>query len=142
MKVKILIVDDEEHICRTLSRHFEYLGYDVATACNGLDALKKLEESKADVLISDIMMPEMDGVELLGVVRQEYPMTRVIMITGYVTLENALACFRYGADTCIFKPIEDMGELESAVESAVKYLNHWQAKLKTLREMKTAAPGG
>ena len=138
MNVKILVVDDEEHICSTLSRHFEYLGYDVDTACNGREALVKLEDSRTDIIISDIKMPEMDGVELLERVRQEYPMIRVIMMTGYVTLENGLACLRHGADTCIFKPIEDMSELELAVDSAVKYLNHWQVKLKILRELKTA----
>lgn len=142
MKARILIVDDEEHICKMLSRHFQYLGYAVDVACNGREALEKLEQIKTDVVISDIKMPEMDGVELLRHLRQDYPMTRVIMITGYVTMENALACLRHGADTCIFKPIEDMSELEDAVDRAVAYLQRWQEKLKMLREMKTASAGG
>ena len=142
MNARVLIVDDEEHICKTLSRHLQYLGYDVDTALSGREALSKLEKKKTDVVISDIMMPVMTGVQLLKTIRSEYPMTRVIMITGYVTLENALACLRAGADTCIFKPIEDLQELESAVSKAVKYLNHWQVKLKALREMKAESHGG
>ena len=63
-------------------------------------------------------------------------MTHCIMITGYVTMENVLCCMRLGADTCIFKPLEDMKELENAVNMAVERLKHWQIKLKTLIKMK------
>ena len=141
MNARILIVDDEEHICKTLSRHLQYLGYDVDTALSGQEALTKLEKTKTDVVISDIMMPVMTGVELLKAIRKEYPMTRVIMTTGYVTLENALACLRAGADTCIFKPIEDLKELEDAVAAAVQFLKQWQLKLTMLRQMKASTPG-
>lgn len=141
MPAKLLIVDDEEHICTMLARHFEYVGYDVITADCAAKALAYLEENKADVVISDIMMPGMSGVEMLKIIRREYPMTRVIMITGYVTLENGLACLRYGADTCIFKPIADIAELETAVNHALEYLNLWQTKLKMLRELKSQTIG-
>ena len=136
MKAHILIVDDEEHIRKMLARHFSYLGYSVDTASDGGEALTKLEEIQTDVVISDIMMPVMDGVQLLQRIRRDFPMTRVIMITGYVRLENALACLRYSADTCIFKPIEDLEELEGAVSNAVRYLQHWQDKLAKLQEIK------
>ena len=63
---------------------------------------------------------------------------RVIMITGYVTLENALACMRNRAETCVFKPLNDLGELEEAVASALKHLNRWQQKLSELQGMKPA----
>jgi YesN/AraC family two-component response regulator len=82
------------------------------------------------------MMPKMNGIDLLKHIRKEYPMTRVIMLTGYVSLENALVCLRYSADTCIFKPLDDLGELERAVASAVAYLEHWKEKLAALRGMK------
>ena len=136
MKTRLLIVDDEEKICDTLSRYFKYQGYAVDTAGNGREALELLGQSRHDIVVSDIMMPEMNGVELLKTIRREYPMIRVIMITGYVTMEHALTCLRYGADTFIFKPIEDMSELKDAVESALKYLNLWQTKLKMLREIR------
>ncbi len=141
MKARILVVDDEQHICDMLSRHFQYMGYEVFTASNGNKALEFLESNRVDVMISDIKMPAMDGVALLKQVRKEYPMISVIMMTGYVTMENALACLRYGADTCIFKPIEDMTELENAVKKAVEYTKHWQEKLKMLREMKPQTTG-
>lgn len=139
MKVQLLIVDDELEICDMLSRHFRYAGFDVETASNGIEALEKLENANIQIIISDIMMPEMDGVDLLRSVRKQYPMIHVIMITGYVTMENALGCMRHGADTCIFKPLEDLGELDGAVEKAVMSLKHWHEKLKVLQTLNHSA---
>lgn len=141
MKGCLLIVDDEEHIRDMLSRHFRFLEYDVITAGNGAEALARLGESKVDVVISDIVMPEVDGVELLRALRSQYPMIHAVMITGYVTLENALACMRLGADTCIFKPLEDLKELEDAVDSAVDRLKCWHKKLLELKGMKGKGGG-
>ena len=133
MSASLLIVDDEADLREMLSRHFRFLGYDVTTAENGVDALSKLAEKKIDVVISDIMMPEMTGVELLKHLREDYPMVRKIMITGYVTLENALSCIRYGADSCIFKPLTDLKQLETAVEQSVERIRYWHRILKELR---------
>ncbi|MCH7908519.1 MAG: response regulator [Candidatus Hydrogenedentes bacterium] len=139
MKRELLIVDDEEEIRGMLDRHFRLLGYDVELAANGKEALRVLQRRAIRVVISDILMPEMDGIELLSEVRAQYPMTRVIMITGYVTIDNVLACMRKQADTCIFKPLSDLGELDSAVEMAFEHLEHWERKLLELQGMKTAS---
>jgi len=142
MKVRLLIVDDESEIREMLSRHFRYLGFDVGTAADGIEALEKLAEAKTEVVVTDIMMPRMDGVDLLRAIRDEYPMVHAIAVTGYVTLDNAIACMRLGADTCIFKPLEDLGELEEAIAAAVGQLKHWQEKLKMLQAMNPAVSGG
>ncbi len=131
-------MDDEIEICNMLSRHFRYIGYEVDTASNGVEALEKLAVSSFQVVISDIVMPKMDGVELLRAIKKQYPMIHIVMITGYVTLENAFSCLRHGADTCVFKPLEDMSELENAVASAIKALKQWQEKLKMLKAMNPA----
>lgn len=141
MNVRLLIVDDESEIRDMLSRHFRYLGYEVVTASNGIEALEKLASDTIQVVVSDIVMPRMDGVDLLRALRQQHPMIRTIMITGYVTLENALSCMRLGADTCVFKPLEDLGELEEAVVRAIQSLKHWQEKFKALQEMNSAVSG-
>ncbi len=141
MKARLLIVDDEIEICEMLSRHFRYLGFHVDTASDGIEALEKLAKARTEVVISDIVMPQMDGVELLRTIRQQYPMIHTIMITGYVTLENALACMRHGADTCVFKPLEDLTELEEAVEFAVGRLKRWHEKLRMLQAMNPAVSG-
>jgi len=138
MSARLLIVDDEVEIREMLSRHYRLMGYEVDLAANGRDALEVLAAKRIDVVISDIMMPEMNGVDLLKAIREQYPMLRVIMITGYVTLDNALACMRHQADTCVFKPLDDLSELDSAVGLALDGLRQWQQKLRDLQGMKPA----
>jgi DNA-binding NtrC family response regulator len=140
MSAHLLIADDEAEIRQALSVYFRSLDYDVDCADCGISALEIMANKRIDVLISDIVMPRMDGVELLREVRKNYPMTRVVMITGYVTLDNALACMRHGADTCVFKPIEDMRELTEAVQGSLAHLTRWQEKLKELMGMRPDAP--
>ncbi len=132
---RLLIVDDERELRNSLLRRYTLKGFEAETAENGNKALEKLEAKPYKVVISDIKMPGMDGVELLRKIRKEYPMTRVIMITGYVTLENGLAAMRHGADTCIFKPFEDLTEMDNAVNAAIEHLDHWDRKLSELSRM-------
>jgi DNA-binding NtrC family response regulator len=137
MKVCILIVDDEAEIRDMLSRHFRFNGYDTVTAGSVDEAVGILESRMVQVVISDIMMPGKSGIELLAVIHDNFPMIRVIMITGYVTLENALACMRKGADTCVFKPLGDLEELDEAVRRVYDWHERWQEKLHSLQMMKT-----
>ena len=138
MKVRILVVDDEEEIREMVRRHFRFLGFHVDTAKNGRDALAVMQGQRYDIVISDIMMPEMLGTDMLREIRKQYPMTHVIMMTGYVTLDNALTCMRLGADTLVLKPLEDLGELEAAVERSVAAVSRWLTLLKKLQDMKPA----
>jgi len=139
MKVRILIVDDESEIREMLSRHFRYLGYDVETAANGHEALGKMEEVKTDIIITDIMMPMMDGISLLKIIRKSYPLAHTIMISGYGSLANVLACMRYGADTFVFKPLEDLSKLEEAVANAISAIENWLSILQELSVKKNSS---
>ncbi len=134
--IHLLIVDDEKEIREMLARHFRLNDYTVLLAENGRQAVEVLERERIDILITDLLMPEMSGIELLEYVREESPMIHAIAITGYVTLENALSCMRLGADTIIFKPLEDLSELEAAVQAAERDLHTWQTKLRELRGMR------
>lgn len=136
MEQHILIVDDEKQIRDTLSRHFRIKGLDVDVAANGVEAMRILSENVIRVVITDIQMPEMDGIELLRKIRSVHPMTRVIVITGHVSLDNALACMRNQADTCVFKPLTDLAELDDAVTNAFECLEKWKGKFLELQEMK------
>lgn len=136
MKTRLLIVDDEQDIRDMLSRHYRYLGYDVFTAENGVDALRTLASEHIDVIITDIRMPGMDGIQLLREVRSQYPMIHAIMMTGYVTQENVLTCMRVGADCCVFKPFDDLAELDAAVRRAVEAIQRWIAALHSLIDLK------
>lgn len=135
MKIQLLIVDDEEEIRDALSRHFRYLGYAVEVAEDGEAALGKMQELRVDIVISDIRMPKMDGVMLLERIRHEHPTTRVIMMTGQVAQAAVLACMQEGAETCVFKPFEDMTELESAVSTSVATVKRWWKILAELRNL-------
>jgi DNA-binding NtrC family response regulator len=135
MNPHLLIVDDEPDIRTSLLRRYTLKGYSVEVASGGETALALLENKPFQVVISDIKMPGIDGIELLRRIRIEYPMTRVIMMTGYVTLENGLACLRHGADTCIFKPLEDLTEMDDAINNAVLFLQHWEKKFLQLKGM-------
>ncbi len=136
MSGTLLIVDDEEEIRKLLSRHFRQKQYDVFTASSVDEAVELLSHTAVQVVISDIMMPGKKGTELLPILNDQYPMTRAVMITGYVTLENALMCMRYGADTCVFKPLDDLSELEEAVERIIMWHIRWKEKLAELQSAK------
>jgi DNA-binding NtrC family response regulator len=142
MNLRLLIVDDEAEIRNSLARRYRLKGYDVMVADGTASALSILESEPFQVVISDIRMPGSDGIELLRKIRVEYPMVRVIMMTGYVTLENGLACMRLGADTCIFKPFGDLTEMDHAIEHAAGFLKHWEKKLLHLRGLEPEAGAG
>ncbi len=136
MNVKLLIVDDEEKVLEMLRRYFRNLGCGVDTAPNGQAALELIGRTRYDILISDIHMPELDGVDLLRAVRRQHPYLHAIMMTGYVKQENVLACMRLGAYNCVFKPLTDLTELRESVEDAVRLINRWRSKLAYLRTLK------
>ena len=87
-KVNILVVDDEPLVRRSLSEFLTLEGYTVSSASNGREALSTLKDYLADIVISDIKMPELDGIHLLGEIREKFPETSVIMITGYGTIRT------------------------------------------------------
>ncbi len=136
MTFTLLIVDDEKEIRDSLARRYKLKGMKTLTAENGLKALEILSEKKIDIVISDVIMPVMNGVELMKTIKLDYPMVKVIMITGYVTLDNALACYRYGAHNVVFKPFNDLSELDNSIEELKNYLLKWTNKLAMLVEMK------
>jgi DNA-binding NtrC family response regulator len=141
MNVCLLIVDDEEQIRQMLSRHFRLMGFDVLTAFDGQNAIEVIESNKVDIVISDILMPNQSGIDLLRHIKENRQLIHVIMISGYVCLENALTCMRLGAQTIIFKPIEEMIELEDAVNTAVNHIQHWFDVLKNLQSRKPGMVG-
>ena len=102
---RILLVDDEQIARENLTIVFENDGYEVTAVGNGLEAVAAMEKSPADVVVSDLKMEGMDGMELLQVLRQRWPDTKVIMLTGYATVKTAVAAMRQGADQYLGKPV-------------------------------------
>lgn len=135
MQIKILAVDDEKEITDLLVRHLSYLGYNVIGVNDPHQALKMIEEDIFHIVISDIVMPGMDGLELLRRIKKHDGGIKVIMITGYVTMHNILTAMRNGADDVIFKPINDLEKLENVVQEAISKIDMWQNILLELRSL-------
>ncbi|MBI2224956.1 MAG: sigma-54-dependent Fis family transcriptional regulator, partial [Betaproteobacteria bacterium] len=119
MSARILVVDDEEIVIRSCVRILGESGYEVEAVQSGVDALRKVEESQYDVLILDIMMPKMDGLEVLQRVKETHPDIDVIMITGLSQIETAVRCMKLGAFDYLPKPF-DPDELKLVVERALE----------------------
>ncbi|MFZ5776083.1 MAG: response regulator [Thermodesulfobacteriota bacterium] len=120
---KLLIVDDSTSVLLALADAFASTPYVVTTCNNPLKAYETIENEHIDIVISDIMMPEMDGLTLLRKIKNFNGLTQVIMITGYININNTLNAFRYGANDIFFKPIQDTGELIRAVDAAAAKLD-------------------
>lgn len=101
---KILVVDDEETVCKSISKILSRKGFDVADALTADDAVRKINESAFDLVITDLMMPKTDGMELLKIIREHYPELDVIMITGYASIESAVRAVKLGATAYLPKP--------------------------------------
>jgi DNA-binding NtrC family response regulator len=114
----ILVVDDEKNIRLTLSRSLEDLGRPVATAVNGEDALQQLADGDVGVMLLDLKMPGMDGMEVLRRVAAERPEVRVIIITAHGTIPNAVEAMQLGAVDFMQKPFSP-DEVRAVVEGLV-----------------------
>ena len=106
MADRILVVDDEEIIRESLSFILKKEGYDVTEASNGKEAYEKILADPFDIVVSDIEMPEMKGIELLEQITHVSPETLVVIITAHASIETAIEALRKGASDYILKPIE------------------------------------
>ncbi len=116
MKTSILIVDDETDALDLMEELFLKHGYETFTARNGLEAMPIIAEHEPDILISDMVMPEMDGIKLLELVTKKYPDIAVIMITAHGTIETAVETMKKGAKDYILKPLR-LDEILAKVET-------------------------
>jgi two-component system, NtrC family, response regulator PilR len=103
---RILIVDDEAGMCDFLAYYLGSQGFQVATARSGEEALALLEKEPFQLVLADIMMPSIDGLEMLRLVKQALPDTIVIMMTAYASLDKAMKAITYGAADLLVKPFE------------------------------------
>ncbi|HEV7905191.1 MAG TPA: sigma-54 dependent transcriptional regulator [Pyrinomonadaceae bacterium] len=115
----ILIVDDEQGMRQLLSLVFGRAGHQVRAAENGRRAVELLREASADLIVSDVRMPDMGGIELLRAARELSPDVAVVMMTAFATVETAREAFKLGADDFIQKPF-DVDELKLIVEKALE----------------------
>lgn len=117
MKIRVLIVDDEEEFVQSLSERLTIRDFDVTTSLSGEDALKKLKGYNFDLVILDVAMPGMTGIETLRDIKRIKPLTEVIMLTGHATVEAAIEGMKLGALDFFMKPCE-IEELVAKINKA------------------------
>jgi DNA-binding NtrC family response regulator len=122
-RTRVLVVDDEKRIrdgCRTI---LAGAGFEVGLAENGYAGLKKIEEEHFDIILLDLMMPGLRGIDLLEHVKARHPDTLVIVITGYATLEHAVEAMKKGAFDFISKPFSPE-DLRAVIARAIEYIRN------------------
>ncbi len=122
---KILIVDDEEAITKLMTLVFSREGYEVKTAENGDQALKIIQKENIHVIITDLNMPEMDGIKLCRAIRKTVPMAMIFAMTGYASLFELAECREAGFDDYFVKPV-NIKTLVKTAENAFEKLKRWK----------------
>ncbi len=117
MKIRVLLVDDEESFVEQLAERLILRDYDVTTCLSGEDAIETVKSLNFDVIILDVAMPGIDGIETLRQIKSLKPLTEVIMLTGHATVESAIEGMKLGAFDYLLKPCET-DELTSKINSA------------------------
>ncbi|MFP4670935.1 MAG: response regulator [Desulfohalobiaceae bacterium] len=119
MNLKILLVDDEEEFITTLSERLELRGYSTDTASDGQQALAMLDATCYDVVMLDLMMPGMSGLEILQQAKRLKPDLPIILLTGHGSTREGIEGMRLGAVDFLMKPL-DIVELITKIEEAVR----------------------
>ncbi len=128
----ILIIDDENEILDALESAFLMTDYEVHLSDNPLTALGMIKKKHFHVIICDIAMPQMSGLELLKKIKEYNAFIQVVMITGHITIQNALNAFRYGATDCFFKPFENPDDIINSVSECIQKIERINAFLKKI----------
>jgi len=125
----VLLVDDEAEFVETFSERLIMRNLEISKAFSGKEALKILEKNKnIEVVILDVMMPELDGIETLVEIRKRYPLVEVIMLSGHSTVESAIEGMKKGAFDYLMKPC-DMDQIIAKVSDAVAKKRRHEEKI-------------
>ena len=129
----ILVVDDEQAFTEILAQRLGKRGFTVKTAADGYTGLKLLREDEAiEVVVLDIAMPGMDGIETLKAMKKERPLIEAVMLTGKGTVNTAVEAIKQGAFNYLSKPC-DIEDLSAFIEEAVVHRRNRQAKILNVR---------
>ncbi len=114
-KSSILVVDDEDALRTVLGGELASEGYEVRTAADGDEAISELDKSPFDLVLLDIKMPRLNGFEVLKFIKEKHEKTKVVMLTGFADLKNAIESKKLGADDFVSKPY-DLVDLLTTIE--------------------------
>lgn len=121
-QIKLLIVDDDGKFIETISERLSIKDFDVTTASEGKQALKLAKRGKFDVAILDLKMPDMEGTEILRILKKKHSFLEVIMLTGYASIDSAVECTKLGAFGYLEKPYQFENLMEMLKEAYVTRL--------------------
>ena len=131
----ILLVDDEDAIRYSISKALQRVGYHVHTAASGEEALERLAERDYDVVLTDIRMPGLSGVELLVQIKEKSPDVVVILLTGYASLETAIESLRLGAHDYLVKPSSSQ-DIRESVARGLERAHNLRRRRELLRSIR------
>lgn len=139
---RVMLVDDEAAFIETLAKRLTKRGLTVSTAPSGFDALKMLEQDTSiDIIILDVKMPGMDGIETLQAIKKLRPLVEVIMLTGHATVDSAIEGMKLGAMDYLMKPC-DTEVLMSKVQDAKIKKSRQEEKIAEARALNIALRRG
>ncbi|MEZ4386474.1 MAG: response regulator [Candidatus Krumholzibacteriia bacterium] len=136
--VNILIVDDDPDLAASLRLYLELRGHDAEAVTAPEAALARLEADRYDIVLSDLMMPGMDGVELLHRIKQRQADAIVVMITASDNLAKVVAARLEGAADYLLKPLANMTDLDAVIDRAVQQVRRWDGILDRVRRSKVS----
>ena len=128
---RVLLVDDEEDFLSTVIKRLRKRGLNALGVGNGEEALQMLEQNPVDVVMLDVKMPGMDGIQTLREIKTRYPMIEVIMLTAHASMEVAIQGMELGAFDYLMKPV-DIDELLYKIQDAYEKKTLQESKIKQL----------
>ncbi|BCS89798.1 response regulator [Pseudodesulfovibrio sediminis] len=130
MSEKVLLIDDEVEFLEALSERMELRGMDVVTAENAQKAVAALDSGEYDAIVLDLQMPDMNGIDMLKIIKESHPEMQVILLTGKATLEAGVKAMKLGAMDFMEKPAD--------IDSLTEKIKKAQAKKMVIVEKETA----
>jgi diguanylate cyclase (GGDEF)-like protein len=122
MKYRVLVADDDNSIRTLIAEVLGDDGFDVTTAANGEEAWQKFEKESYEIVLTDIRMPLLDGLQLLQKIRTKSPMTRVLILTSFASVASSVQALKDGAFDYLIKPFESLDAVSCAVQRAVEHI--------------------
>jgi len=122
---RVLIVDDEQDLAIGLEEFLRMEGYEVYSTTSPIEALEMIKKQKYHIVLSDIMMPKMDGIEFLTKVKHYDALTQVIMMTGHSTMDKTMRCLEAGANDYVLKPFKNLSQVTDLIKLSEDKLKRW-----------------
>jgi DNA-binding NtrC family response regulator len=139
MKARVLVVDDEKEFADILAKRLQIKGYQAEACYGGREALEKIRAGKIDIVVLDLVMPEMDGIAVLNEIKKIKPVVEVVMLSGKATPENAIEEIKRGAFEHLDKPCDDSKLVANIDDAHKRKLAHEERIRRALERVRRAA---